>query len=303
MDKEDLIELIDLLDVEKTTKLDLSNKDISEIPSNIKRLERLEYLNLSYNSIVKIPKQMCQLKNLHTLLLLRNEIEYLPETFYELERLQFIDISYNPLRELPLNFEKLVSLKHFDASYCQLRKLPLEFTELFNLKEVHLEANPFIFPPRKVISRGLYATMYYLAEQAKSRTATHVVSQIYNLPVVVQHSFKQYLEAFLVAISEENKKIFKLDINFANPEEAKNMTISKEKENQVHDLVKFVTENINTLKEGTERPTKINVFETQIHDLKSQLIEFSESIETKMLQMQNLKEKINNFAKLFEEAK
>ncbi|MBK8805950.1 MAG: leucine-rich repeat domain-containing protein [Bacteroidales bacterium] len=69
MDKDDLLVLIENAYVGNKTKLDLSNRDISEIPEEIGKLQNLKILNLSYNTIKKLPPSIGKLHNLEVLML------------------------------------------------------------------------------------------------------------------------------------------------------------------------------------------------------------------------------------------
>lgn len=297
MDKQDLMTFINLLDKD-TKSIDLANKDLDEIPPEIGSFKQLEYLNLSYNNLKKLPDEVCQLTNLKTLLLLRNNLEKLPDKFFRLSKLTLLDVSYNQLAELPPNFELLTNLKSFDASYCKLRNLPLEFTRLLSLKDVHLEENPFEFPPQKVIKRGLYATMYYLTEEKKKQSAAKVIMQIYNLPKNIQSQFKEFVEYFNQMISDENKNTFTFDINFVNPDFETEILVDKATEKRLYSFLSFLDQNTEAAVEGKpmEAPQFSN--EVQVYELKKEIARFNESINKKMEEMQKLQQKINQFSQL-----
>ncbi len=299
MDKQDVIDYINLLDIEETTDIDMSNKDISEIPPEIGKFENLTSLNLSYNNIVELPDEICELKKLKTLLLLRNCLVKLPDNLYELESLLVLDVCYNQITELPPNIEKLHNLKSFDISYCKLRVLPLEFTKLLSLKDVHLEENPFEFPPIKVIKRGLYATMYYLTEEKKKRSASKVIMQVYNLPDAVQGYFKQYVSIFNTVLSNKNRNLFKFDTNFINPDFELNAPIDDETENIIFDFVNTVQSNVDTENTSQENP-KMNLLDNHVYALRNEINKLNDTLSEKMYEIRIIQEKIERFSNLLD---
>lgn len=300
MDKHDVIAFISLLDIEKTEKIDLSNKDIDTLPPEIGNFSNLKYLNLSYNNLISLPKELCKLTKLETLLLLRNELVALPEDFSNLTNLELLDVSYNQISKLPPNFEKLNLLNSFDASYNMLKQLPLQFVRLHRLKDLHLEQNPFEFPPYNVIKRGLYATMYFLGEEKKKQSAARVNFQILNMPESIQPLFEQYLEAFNDILSDKDIN-FTFDTHYANPEQDHKIEISTKTIDYLNDFIVFIKENIITLKNSDIKKPELSLFESHVRDLKKQLSIFGVSLDKKMHEMKAMKTKMEYLGKMLEE--
>jgi len=73
--KNTLIDMKPILNVKSLTKLDLSDNDILEIPSDIDKLQNLETLNLRNNNISSIPKSISNIKPLKTFLISGNNID------------------------------------------------------------------------------------------------------------------------------------------------------------------------------------------------------------------------------------
>lgn len=299
MDKQDVIYLLRSLNIETTRELDLSNKDITEIPADIGNFRNLEYLNLSYNNIEELPSEICKLQNLRTLLLPRNELNSLPQDFHKLSNLNLLDVSYNKLIQMPFRIEEMTNLISLDVSYCKITTLPLEFTKLLNLKEVHLEENPFEYPPARVIRRGLYATMYYLTEQKKRKTASKVIMQVYNLPQKLQVAFKQYLSCFRNIISDEEKGIFNFDINFINPDLDLKTELDTNIENKLYNVIELVNKEIS---ERTGKPIKksAGLFDAHVHELKDEINQFNEALNGKMLEIRDIQNKMRQFSNMLE---
>jgi hypothetical protein len=300
MDKQDVIAFISLLDTEKTVSIDLSNKDIDDLPPEIGNFTNLKFLNLSYNNLVSLPDEICKLSNLQTLLLLRNELIELPENFSNLKKLELLDISYNQISKLPANFEKLSLLNSLDASYNMLKILPMQFVKLYNLKELHLEQNPFEYPPYNVIKRGLYATMYFLTEEKKKQNAARVSFQILNMPEIVQPIFEQYIDAFNDVLSTYEIN-FNFDMHYANPEIEHKIEISDKTVDFLHDFVVFIKENIQTIKSAESKKPELSLFESHVRDLKKQISLFNTSLDKKMHEMKAIKTKMEFLSKMIEE--
>lgn len=300
MEKEDVVLLILRLDAEKTTKLSLSNKDIEEIPSEIGRLKNLKHLDLSYNSIKKLPPEFYTLDKLETLLLFRNELIELAPEIKRMPNLKLLDISYNKIEIIPPEIGDLSNLRTFDAGHCKIKFLPLEFIKLLSLKDLYLEENPLDFPPSNVVRRGLYATMYHLAQEKKKREASRVIVQIYNMPDEIQDPFRQYINCFNDVVSSANQTDIKFDIKYINQYMQTEVELEVGVENYLYDFLKFIKENINSIKTGKTEKEKLSMFDLQVVELRNEITNLNESLQIKMDEIKHIQDKINKFTKLLE---
>ena len=298
MDAEDLIEIINHVAKEKKTKLDLSNKDITELPSEIGNLTQLKELNLSYNSITQIPQELCKLKKLETLMLLRNDISQLPEDIGLLVNLRNLDLSYNPINEFPESIGKLTNLQNMDASYCNLKKLPLSFIELLSLKNLYLENNQFLFPPDKIVKRGLYATMHYLAEIKTKKESAKVIMQVFNMPVEIQAAFHQYIDCFKEMVSLKDKQEISLDINFLNKKDDEDVDVEVGK--YLYDFVEFIKQNMSNFKVESKEEEALNLLDFQVVELRSQITKLNNSLGTKMNEIKNIQLQLSQITSILE---
>jgi invasion plasmid antigen len=95
--------------------LDLSNKNIEDMPNSLVKFKSLIKLDISYNKI----KKLCNLpKNLKILIIRHNEIQYLPKLP---DSLIYLDISYNNIKQLPYVLPK--NLKILLCSYNELKSI------------------------------------------------------------------------------------------------------------------------------------------------------------------------------------
>lgn len=300
MDREELVFFIKKAKEKGSKSLDLSNRDLEEIPSEIGELTGLEHLDLSYNYIKKIPNEIGKLVNLKTLLLLKNKITGLPPTIGHLKSLALLDISHNDFTTFPKEIGYLANLKSLDASYSKLKTLPLEFIELLSLKELYLEENPFEFPPEKVIKRGLYATMHYLTTEKKKLDAAKVMLQVFNMPETLQAPFQQYLDYFNDLVSNVNEKEVRFDVKFIKHEDLENkIDVKVGVENYLYDFMDFIKSKIEESK-ASKGEKKFSIVDLQVAELRKQIMEFNTSLESKMKEIYTIQNKMNDFLKNLE---
>lgn len=99
-----------------------------------KALLNLNKLDLSNREIVDLPDSILNLVNLKSLTMANTAMKSFPSIVTELTRLEHLDLSHNQLRELPLEITKITSLKLLDISWNHIVPLP-EY--LCSIKKVH----------------------------------------------------------------------------------------------------------------------------------------------------------------------
>lgn len=114
----------------KTKKIDLSNKNLNSIPSEIFDITDLEILILTQNQIRAIPASISRLKNLKILDISFNQIKYLPENLFQLKNLESLNLSNN-----------------------DIQKLSYKITELKRLETLKLKENSLAIPPPEITHR------------------------------------------------------------------------------------------------------------------------------------------------------
>ncbi|PLX09721.1 MAG: hypothetical protein C0594_05650 [Marinilabiliales bacterium] len=221
MDCDEIKDYIEAFKNSKSKRLDLSNKDIEQLPVEIGNLDWIEHINLSYNYLTELPEALFELKNLKSILLTRNQLKHLPASISKLTNLMTLDISNNKLTSLPEEIGELENLEILDASYNKLESLPLELINLLSIRKLYLEENTLHFPPQKVVKRGLYAVMHYLTHMKKKRDATRVYLQVFNMPEESRDMFEQYLNNFNNLVSNIIKHEIHFNYSYINPEDKK----------------------------------------------------------------------------------
>jgi tRNA A-37 threonylcarbamoyl transferase component Bud32 len=156
-----------LMPLAKMTKLDLSNCNLSALPSGFAAaVPNLSVMFLSNNNFKEMPAvigqcpklQMVAFKNngmesihpdalqpmLRWLILTDNKLAQLPKEIGRCTALQKFMLSGNQLQELPETIAQCTNLELIRLASNQLREPPLQLLQLPNLHWVALSANPFL---------------------------------------------------------------------------------------------------------------------------------------------------------------
>lgn len=113
------------------TKLVLSGKDISSIPSEVFQLSSLQILDLSNNKIANLDHKISNLENLKILDISNNLLMTLPNSLLQLKNLQSLFVSNNPLSQ---NFELLLKKENQTGPKLQ-EILKQTLSSFFDLKD------------------------------------------------------------------------------------------------------------------------------------------------------------------------
>lgn len=113
-------------------ELDISNKNINEIPSQIEKFSKLTLLIADCNNIENLPSELFKLKSLSMLSLSNNQISVLPNKIEDIN-IFYLDISNNPIKTLPeiIYKKKRISnlflhntnIEFISEDICQLKNL------------------------------------------------------------------------------------------------------------------------------------------------------------------------------------
>lgn len=115
----------------KITHLDLSNNQLTVIPSLVYRMRSLILLNLNDNKLTKISDELSKLQSLKFLHLSNNKLQKLPDTIGDMESLVRIDVDNNCLTSLPESIQKLKKLKYFDEMDNNFQSVPKHIVDFF----------------------------------------------------------------------------------------------------------------------------------------------------------------------------
>jgi hypothetical protein len=148
---DELRAVIDRAAREGWTELDLSNRGITELPSEIGRLTNLKTLKLGNiilltsgsprNRLKTLPDAVAYLTNLQVLDLMSNQLATLPSAVTQLTNLRVLDLSRNQIAKLPKAVAHLTDLHWLDLSRNQMTTLPNAVAHLANLQTLDLSRN------------------------------------------------------------------------------------------------------------------------------------------------------------------
>ena len=104
-------------DINNTTNIDLSGKNLTQFPHEIFRLTNLKSLIISYNKITEIPDKIINFQQLKFLYIRNNQITTISENLLRLPALRMIMLYKNPLTNINMHFLKRLNQQHLYPSY------------------------------------------------------------------------------------------------------------------------------------------------------------------------------------------
>jgi leucine-rich repeat protein SHOC2 len=130
------------------TALDLTDKNLTIIPEEIKLLQNLEQLTLSSNKISKLPNVIGSLSNLQVfffshnskyLILSENFLTELPPEIGDLKNLDMLLVNHNRLESIPPEIGNLTKLGCLYLQGNSLKTIPKEISKLTQLTTLNLK--------------------------------------------------------------------------------------------------------------------------------------------------------------------
>jgi Leucine-rich repeat (LRR) protein len=135
----------------KTGVLKISQKKLTEFPTDLKQLEPLlRTLDLSENRFTTLPNEIGSFILLKHLNVNQNRLTSLPETVGHLSKLESLSVCSNKLTSLPHTLSNLSNLKQVYASDNQITKFPLMLCGLRHLDVLDLSRNKIAEVPTGV---------------------------------------------------------------------------------------------------------------------------------------------------------
>ncbi len=125
-------------------------------------------MNLSELNLSHLPSEVSQLTNLQELNLENNQLSHLPPEIVQLNNLQKLSLDSNQLSQLPPEISQLSNLQELSLNHNQLSQLPPEIGRLSNLQTLSLlENHQLLTPPPEVVTGGTSAIIDFLQELHK----------------------------------------------------------------------------------------------------------------------------------------
>jgi Leucine-rich repeat (LRR) protein len=141
-------------------------KQFFDDPQNNPTLQNITHLDLSNKNLSDLPPEIGKLVNLRELVIFKNQITHLPPQIGNLVNLQKLDLSHNQITHFPPEIGNLVNLQRLYLSHNQITHFPPEIGDLVNLRRLDLLRNPlnyqkeFYFHPDPLI-RSEYRIGYH----------------------------------------------------------------------------------------------------------------------------------------------
>ena len=129
----------ELKNPESVKQLNLSNKNLVQLPEGLFVFTNLEGLNLGSNEFTQLPN-LSFFTSLKQLDLSNNKLDHFPKEIKRLQHLESLSISQNKLEDLS-GIEELTNLKSIQANSNKLTEFPRQLFTLKNLEELSLSNN------------------------------------------------------------------------------------------------------------------------------------------------------------------
>ncbi len=158
-------------------KLDLSKKELKEIPPEVWEIPNIASLDLSGNLLTEIPPDIARMENLTYLILSDNRLESLPPEIGSLPHLSVLDVTGNRLTALPPEIGQLSQLRSLSAFDNQITTLPAQIGDLAQLEKLVLSHNQINHLPPEM--GGLNSLGYLYLNQNQ---LTDLPAELADLP-------------------------------------------------------------------------------------------------------------------------
>ncbi|XP_060599494.1 leucine-rich repeat-containing protein 27-like isoform X9 [Ruditapes philippinarum] len=148
--EETILRLIEEAAALGTNTLDLSNKKMRQIPSEILEMPQIEYLYMEGNELSTIPDEL----------------------FDKLPNLKWLDLRRNYIVRLPSVYTgRHQNLRNLLLEGNNLRTLPLELGLIKTLHGLNISNNPLDFPPQSIIEKGTNEILKFLREMIEAKSS------------------------------------------------------------------------------------------------------------------------------------
>jgi internalin A len=198
MTQAELLALIEQAAEEGWKELDLSGKELTELPAEIGRLTQLETLILGKldngkweqvdgkmvppvitNQLKALPQELAALENLRLLDLSGNPLTVIPTSVLELQKLTSLIVVRVNLSEIPDSIAQLTNLTELHLSGNQLSELPESIAQLTNLTELNLSGNQLSELPESIAQLTNLTRLYLWDNQLSELPES--IAQLTNL--------------------------------------------------------------------------------------------------------------------------
>jgi Leucine-rich repeat (LRR) protein len=124
--------------------LKLSDRNLTDIPKEVFKLQNLTRLYLHSNQIRCIPEDIVELINLKRIDLSHNQISEIPDLITQLTKLEVLALHNNQITEIPNTISKLKNLTALYFNENKISEIPGFITQLKKLQEIHFRGNQVV---------------------------------------------------------------------------------------------------------------------------------------------------------------
>lgn len=189
-------------------KLILRNNKIKVIPQEIEKLKRLNTLDLSGNDISNFYAKICSLKNLKILNLNNNKIKTFPIQIKNLNKLTCLHISHNKISEISEEIYNLQNLRELNISHNEITKIDNRLIKLKNLRKFWIGGLPLsVFPEHFFIPKSLIC-LYAFSSSITSYEADIKYQQLSS----IKGNAINYFTDFNYDLNLHNDNPFKIEM-------------------------------------------------------------------------------------------
>lgn len=121
-------------------------EQLSEL-NNIQDPDKVIELNMSNRNLKVVPSEVYLFSNIRIIWLENNEISELPADLFNITSLVKLNVWNNPIKEIPKNIRKLINLEYLGLRYCPIKALPIEIMNCRKLQKIQLFGCPLNFVP------------------------------------------------------------------------------------------------------------------------------------------------------------
>ncbi|MFS4483172.1 leucine-rich repeat domain-containing protein [Hyunsoonleella sp. 2307UL5-6] len=178
------------------SKLDLSNQNLTKIPTEIFSLKNLKSLDLSNNKISTIPSDILKLKQLKKLDISNNKISNFYAKICHLPKLQVLNLNNNSIKTIPKQIKHLVELRVFSIANNYLLSFPDEISELNKLLKINFSKNQFESFPESLFEIKDLKTIWLNNLKLKTFPTNLILANFKDLNAI--YCFGQILDSELI---------------------------------------------------------------------------------------------------------
>ncbi len=143
--------ITNLDNLDTSLQINLNNRDLKTIPTEVLLFKYLDYLAVSYNNINIIPTELFTLTNLKRLEIENTNITSIPSEISKLCNLKYLFLSNNNIKIFPTEILLVNQLRYLNLSHNQITEIPKEISLLQQLTGLNLSFNNINNMPTEIM--------------------------------------------------------------------------------------------------------------------------------------------------------